>query len=56
MAQSALVTGCAGFIGSHLCEALLNRGWRVIGIDNLLDNYHHGIKSKNLHRCCSTGF
>lgn len=49
MAQSALVTGCAGFIGSHLCEALLNRGWRVIGIDNLLDNYHHGVKSKNLY-------
>ncbi|HZX46644.1 MAG TPA: NAD-dependent epimerase/dehydratase family protein [Clostridia bacterium] len=49
MAQSALVTGCAGFIGSHLCEALLDRGWRVTGIDNLLNNYHHGVKSKNLY-------
>src|SRR5215210_87278 len=31
-----VVTGAAGFIGSHLCEALLNRGHSVVGIDNLL--------------------
>ncbi len=31
-----LVTGGAGFIGSHLCEALINRGHRVLCIDNLL--------------------
>ena len=31
-----VVTGAAGFIGSHLCEALLDRGHRVVGIDNLL--------------------
>jgi len=31
-----VVTGAAGFIGSHLCDALLDRGHRVIGIDNLL--------------------
>ena len=49
MAQCALVTGCAGFIGSHLCEALLNRGWRVTGIDSMLDNYHYVVKSKNLY-------
>jgi dTDP-glucose 4,6-dehydratase len=31
-----VVTGAAGFIGSHLCEALLDRGHSVVGIDNLL--------------------
>ena len=37
MAQERVViTGAAGFIGSHLAEALLDRGYAVIGIDNLL--------------------
>ena len=31
-----VITGAAGFIGSHLAETLLDRGYRVIGIDNLL--------------------
>ena len=33
--DTVLVTGAAGFIGSHLCEALLARGHRVLGLDNL---------------------
>jgi len=32
----AVVTGGAGFLGSHLCDALLDRGWRVVAMDNLL--------------------
>ena len=31
--RRAVITGVAGFIGSHLAEALLGAGWRVIGVD-----------------------
>ncbi|MBW8713456.1 MAG: SDR family oxidoreductase [Acidobacteria bacterium] len=41
----AVITGAAGFIGSHLSESLLDRGYSVIGVDNLLtgntDNISH---------------
>jgi dTDP-glucose 4,6-dehydratase len=36
MTRRAIVTGGAGFIGSHLCRRLLDRGWAVIAIDNLI--------------------
>ncbi|MBI4362025.1 MAG: SDR family oxidoreductase [Euryarchaeota archaeon] len=36
MTKTALVTGGAGFIGSHLCDRLLEEGYRVIAVDNLL--------------------
>ncbi|MBE3087644.1 MAG: GDP-mannose 4,6-dehydratase, partial [Chloroflexi bacterium] len=34
--KRVVITGAAGFIGSHLAEALLDQGWSVVGIDNLL--------------------
>jgi len=43
-----LVTGCAGFIGSHLCEKLCQRNDEVIGIDNLNDYYNISQKNINL--------
>jgi UDP-glucuronate 4-epimerase len=46
----ALVTGCAGFIGSHLTESLLDDGHEVIGVDALLDNYAPALKLGNLER------
>ncbi len=45
-----LVTGCAGFIGSHLCERLLDRGDEIIGIDNLNDYYDVNLKKNRLSR------
>ena len=43
-----LVTGAAGFIGSHLCERLLQNGNEVIGIDNFDPMYDIEIKQKNI--------
>ena len=44
-----LVTGAAGFIGSHLCEALLGQDIRIIGLDNLNDYYDSNLKLANIN-------
>jgi UDP-glucuronate 4-epimerase len=44
----ALVTGAAGFIGSHLCDRLLAEGEDVVGIDCFTDYYDRGLKELNL--------
>ena len=46
--NSALVTGCTGFIGSHLTEKLLSNNWNVIGLDNFHPYYDKQLKLKNL--------
>jgi UDP-glucuronate 4-epimerase len=46
----ALVTGCAGFIGSHLAESLLADGHEVLGVDCFNDNYPRAQKVANLER------
>lgn len=46
--MKALVTGCAGFIGSHLTDKLLEGGYKVIGIDCFTDYYPRQFKEKNL--------
>ncbi len=43
-----LVTGAAGFIGSHLCEALIAKGHDVVGVDAFIDYYPRPIKESNL--------
>ena len=46
--MTILVTGAAGFIGFHVCRALLARGERVLGIDNLNDYYDVRLKEARL--------
>lgn len=46
-----LVTGAAGFIGSHLCERLIGNGCTVVGVDNFDDFYDPQIKRRNIEDC-----
>lgn len=48
MSKTILVTGAAGFIGSHVAERLVGRGDRVLGLDNLNDYYDPRHKRRNL--------
>lgn len=47
---TALVTGTAGFIGSEVSHVLLDRGIRVIGVDNINDYYDRTLKTDRLAR------
>lgn len=46
--ERVVVTGAAGFIGSHACEALVARGHAVVGIDNFDAFYPRAVKERNL--------
>jgi len=48
MSLRVLVTGAAGFIGSHVCEALVARGDDVVGLDNFDPFYPRAVKERNL--------
>ncbi len=48
LAITVYITGAAGFIGSHVAEALLRRGDRVFGVDNFDPFYHRSLKERNL--------
>ncbi|MBE0433893.1 NAD-dependent epimerase/dehydratase family protein [candidate division WOR-3 bacterium] len=46
--KRVLVTGCAGFIGSHLCERLVRDGYDVVGVDCFTDYYPRALKEANI--------
>jgi len=50
--MTILVTGAAGFIGAHVCRALVRRGERVIGLDNFNDYYDPRIKRDRVAALC----
>lgn len=54
--MNILLTGCAGFIGSHLLERLLSDGHTVIGVDNFDPFYSRAIKNQNLEHIDSEHF
>lgn len=45
---TCLVTGAAGFVGSHLCELLVARGHKVVGLDAFVPYYPRALKEANL--------
>lgn len=51
--MNVLVTGAAGFIGSHVCKRLLQRGDEVVGLDNINSYYDINLK---YGRLSSLGF
>ena len=64
MSKSLLITGVAGFLGSHLCDLFLKKKFKVFGIDNLITgdliNVKHNINNKNFkfinHDVCNEIF
>ncbi|MCG3175564.1 MAG: dTDP-glucose 4,6-dehydratase [Candidatus Omnitrophica bacterium] len=48
--RTALITGGAGFIGSHLCDRFLSEGWRVVCLDNLITGSLDNVRAHEKER------
>ena len=53
--KKILITGAAGFIGSHMAERLLNLGYEVLGVDNFSDYYSVDLKTMNAKSVTDNG-
>ena len=49
MKKTYIITGCAGFIGFHLCQTLLRKKFHIIGIDKISNYYSIKLKKDRLH-------
>ena len=49
MSGTILITGAAGFIGSHLCDLFISKNYKVIGIDNLTTGDLNNLSHLNLN-------
>lgn len=47
--QTVLLTGAAGFVGSHLCDRLIDSGYRVIGVDNFITGSRRNVEHLEGH-------
>ena len=54
--MNILLTGCAGFIGSHTLEKLISKGHSVVGVDNFDPFYSRTVKNQNLANITSENF
>lgn len=52
--MTVLVTGAAGFCGHHICQLLLARGYRVVGVDSISSYYSPTLKQHRLDKLAST--
>ena len=50
MKKTVLITGSAGFLGSHLCDYFLSKNYNVIGIDNLITGNLKNLSSEELNK------
>ena len=46
MSKTILITGAAGFLGSHLCDRFINEGFSVIGMDNFITGDQKNIQQQ----------
>ena len=47
--KRVLITGAAGFLGSHLCDRFIEEGYRVVGMDNLITGNIENLEKQKIY-------